>query len=66
MLGGCRWTFIAAMLCAGLREAAPAQDTAPRIPLVTGLVLGSVLQSPLGERERPGIVDPSAAAGAAS
>jgi len=51
MLGGCRWTFIAAMLCAGFREAAPAQDAVPRIPLVTGLVLGSVLQSPLGERE---------------
>ena len=30
---------------------AGAQDTTPRIPLVTGLVLGSVLHSPLGERE---------------
>lgn len=28
-----------------------AQDAAPRIPLITGLVLGSVLHSPLGERE---------------
>ena len=28
-----------------------AQDAAPRIPLVTGLVLGSVLHSPIGERE---------------
>jgi outer membrane protein OmpA-like peptidoglycan-associated protein len=30
---------------------APAQDAPPRIPLVQGLVLGSVLHSPLGERE---------------
>jgi outer membrane protein OmpA-like peptidoglycan-associated protein len=28
-----------------------AQDAAPSVPLVTGLVLGSVLHSPLGERE---------------
>jgi outer membrane protein OmpA-like peptidoglycan-associated protein len=28
-----------------------AQDAAPRIPLAAGLVLGSVLHSPLGERE---------------
>jgi outer membrane protein OmpA-like peptidoglycan-associated protein len=51
MPGGCRWTFIAAILCAGSRGATLAQDAAPRIPLVTGLVLGSVLHSPIGERE---------------
>jgi outer membrane protein OmpA-like peptidoglycan-associated protein len=30
---------------------AAGQDPAPRIPLIAGLVLGSVLHSPLGERE---------------
>jgi outer membrane protein OmpA-like peptidoglycan-associated protein len=40
-----------ALVNAGLGGAALAQDAAPRIPLVTGLVLGSVLHSPIGERE---------------
>lgn len=43
--------LVAALLSAGPGGAALAQDTVPRIPLVTGLVLGSVLHSPLGERE---------------
>jgi len=51
MLGGSRWTLMAAILCTGSAGTAFAQDAAPRIPLVTGLVLGSVLHSPLGERE---------------
>jgi OOP family OmpA-OmpF porin len=41
----------AALRGVGPGGAAPVQDTVPRIPLVTGLVLGSVLHSPLGERE---------------
>jgi outer membrane protein OmpA-like peptidoglycan-associated protein len=32
-------------------ERSAAQDAAPQIPLVPGLVLGSVLHSPIGERE---------------
>jgi outer membrane protein OmpA-like peptidoglycan-associated protein len=40
-----------AFLAAVPSRSAPAQDAAPRIPLVQGLVLGSVLDSPLGERE---------------
>jgi outer membrane protein OmpA-like peptidoglycan-associated protein len=42
---------LAALLMAPPDGASFAQDAAPRIPLVTGLVLGSVLHSPLGERE---------------
>lgn len=42
---------LAALLTAVAVGAAFAQDAAPRIPLVTGLVLGSVLHSPIGERE---------------
>ena len=41
----------AALLLAATAGAGSAQDAAPRIPLVTGLVLGSVLHSPIGERE---------------
>ena len=41
----------AALLVAATAGAAFAQDAAPRVPLVTGLVLGSVLHSPIGERE---------------
>lgn len=41
----------AALLLAATAGAGFAQDAAPRIPLVTGLLLGSVLHSPLGERE---------------
>jgi outer membrane protein OmpA-like peptidoglycan-associated protein len=43
--------LVAALVSVGLGGAASAQDAAPRIPLVTGLVLGSVLHSPIGERE---------------
>jgi len=41
------------LLCLGPRTAghAFAQDSVPRIPLVTGLTLSSVFHSPLGERE---------------
>jgi outer membrane protein OmpA-like peptidoglycan-associated protein len=39
------------LLSLGGSATALAQEPAPRIPLVTGLVLGSVLHSPLGERE---------------
>ena len=46
-----RTAAVASLLTATLVAAASAQDAAPRIPLVTGLVLGSVLHSPLGERE---------------
>jgi outer membrane protein OmpA-like peptidoglycan-associated protein len=42
---------VASLLAAALVGAAHAQDAAPRIPLVTGLVLGSVLHSPISERE---------------
>jgi outer membrane protein OmpA-like peptidoglycan-associated protein len=42
---------ISALLMAAAVAAGSAQDAAPRIPLVTGLVLGSVLHSPIGERE---------------
>lgn len=35
----------------GIGGSIPVQDPSPPIPLVTGLVLGSVLHSPLGERE---------------
>jgi len=45
------WLLCATLLSVGTGPAATAQDPAPRIPLVTGLVLGSVLHSPLGERE---------------
>src|SRR5262245_43086559 len=43
----------AAMLLAAIAGSVPGQDprSTPRIPQVTGLVLGSVLHSPLGERE---------------
>jgi outer membrane protein OmpA-like peptidoglycan-associated protein len=41
----------AALLTAGTGTTGRAQDTPPRIPLITGLLLGSVLHSPLGERE---------------
>jgi outer membrane protein OmpA-like peptidoglycan-associated protein len=44
------WLLVLATLTTGV-EPGIAQDAAPRIPLVTGLVLGSVLHSPLGERE---------------
>src|SRR3954470_23271161 len=43
--------LVAALVSAGVGGAASAQDPAPRIPLVSGLVLGSVLHSPIGERE---------------
>lgn len=46
----CRST-LAMVLTAAAAATGWAQDSAPRIPLVTGLVLGSVLHSPLGERE---------------
>jgi outer membrane protein OmpA-like peptidoglycan-associated protein len=46
-----RIEFVAMLLSLGTPGAVLAQDPAPRIPLVTGLVLGSVLHSPLGERE---------------
>jgi len=46
-----RAVVLAALLMAPPGGASFAQDAAPRIPLVTGLVLGSVLHSPLGERE---------------
>jgi len=45
------WAAVAALLTVTAARPGSAQDTAPRIPLVTGLVLGSVLHSPLGERE---------------
>lgn len=41
----------AALLLAVTAGAGFAQETAPRVPQVTGLVLGSVLHSPIGERE---------------
>ena len=41
----------AVALLAAAAAAGFAQEPAPRIPLATGLVLGSVLHSPLGERE---------------
>jgi outer membrane protein OmpA-like peptidoglycan-associated protein len=41
----------AALLMAATTGTGFAQDAAPSIPLVTGLVLGSVLHSPIGERE---------------
>ena len=41
----------AALLTAAAPGTGFTQDAAPRIPLVAGLVLGSVLHSPLGERE---------------
>ncbi len=46
-----RWALVVALVGARPSAAAVAQENAPRIPLVTGLVLGSVLHSPLGERE---------------
>ncbi|HEX3235203.1 MAG TPA: OmpA family protein [Gemmatimonadales bacterium] len=46
-----RWVLVAALVGARPSAGALAQDGAPRIPLVEGLVLGSVLHSPLGERE---------------
>lgn len=42
---------LALLLSVGMGPSSAAQDPPPRIPLVTGLVLGSVLHSPLGERE---------------
>jgi len=42
---------IAALVMAAAVGTGIAQDAAPRIPLVTGLVLGSVMHSPIGERE---------------
>jgi outer membrane protein OmpA-like peptidoglycan-associated protein len=42
---------LAALLAVAIVATGLAQDAQPRIPLVTGLVLGSVLHSPLGERE---------------
>jgi outer membrane protein OmpA-like peptidoglycan-associated protein len=48
---GLRCLLGATLLSVVRGPAAVAQDPAPRIPLVTGLVLGSVLHSPLGERE---------------
>jgi outer membrane protein OmpA-like peptidoglycan-associated protein len=46
------WAALGALLLATAVSPDLAQDPAPaRIPLVTGLVLGSVLHSPLGERE---------------
>jgi outer membrane protein OmpA-like peptidoglycan-associated protein len=42
---------IAVVVASSGGQGASAQDAVPRIPLVTGLVLGSVLHSPLGERE---------------
>jgi outer membrane protein OmpA-like peptidoglycan-associated protein len=44
-------TLWAAMLTAVTGGTSRAQDTPPRLPQVAGLVLGSVLHSPLGERE---------------
>src|SRR4030095_4372104 len=43
----------AGLLFAAVVGFVPGQDPGPRpkVPLVTGLVLGSVLHSPLGERE---------------
>src|SRR5690242_9057898 len=49
-LRAARRSLIVALLVAP-PTMAPAQDAPPRIPLVQGLVLGSVLHSPLGERE---------------
>lgn len=46
-----RVLVLAALLLAAPGGPGVAQDAAPRIPLVTGLVLGSVLHSPIGERE---------------
>jgi outer membrane protein OmpA-like peptidoglycan-associated protein len=46
-----RAMLLAMLLSTGTGTSSAAQDPAPRIPLVTGLVLGSVLHSPLGERE---------------
>jgi outer membrane protein OmpA-like peptidoglycan-associated protein len=48
---GFSWSLAVALLGVGLRGPALAQETAPQVPLVTGLVLGSVLHSPLSERE---------------
>src|SRR5690242_16084595 len=49
-LRAARRSLIVALLVAP-PTMAPAQDAPPRIPLVQGLVLGSVLHSRLGERE---------------
>ena len=46
-----RRCLVAALLSVGVSGYTLAQEPVPRIPLVTGLVLGSVLRSPLGERE---------------
>ena len=43
--------LIVVLLSAGTAGSSPAQDRDHSIPLVTGLILGSVLHSPLGERE---------------
>jgi outer membrane protein OmpA-like peptidoglycan-associated protein len=43
--------LLLAVVLGGLGRAAAAQDAPPRIPLLAGLVLGSVLHSPQGERE---------------
>jgi outer membrane protein OmpA-like peptidoglycan-associated protein len=44
-------SLLAALVSAAAGGVAAAQDAAPRIPLVSGLLLGSVLHSPTGERE---------------
>ncbi|HKT61884.1 MAG TPA: OmpA family protein [Gemmatimonadales bacterium] len=47
----CRWGLAAALMAQApfaLAQSAPPPD---RIPLVTGLILGSVLHAPIGERE---------------
>ena len=48
-----RWGLVAALMLPTPSRAALAQKAAPvdRVPLVNGLLLGSVLHSPIGERE---------------
>jgi outer membrane protein OmpA-like peptidoglycan-associated protein len=50
-VGRIEGALAALLLGLGLGDAVLAQDSGPRIPLTTGLVLGSVLHSTLGERE---------------
>src|SRR5690349_2262233 len=50
-VAACRQGLLVALLTMASLAPALAQDAASRIPLVTGLVLGSVLHSPVGERE---------------
>jgi outer membrane protein OmpA-like peptidoglycan-associated protein len=45
------WSLAMAIAGFGIGGASRPQDPEPRIPLVAGLVMGSVLHSPLGERE---------------